>query len=564
MKFLCRVSREEFDTALHDGMFEYNRSRARKQLHLRTLPSGKSELAILEGHKGRLATSVFHATVRECNEGVELTATVAPYGRRSKLDTVLRYIARAVALLSTASLVYLLTLGVSLLYGAENLLIPLIMPLFIVTCTVGAHLMDVLFRKRRFARFFKAYLSAEELAEIPRHVSKKKRSPAFRARFRHLLIWRLFYYPVRWFLRIKVAYKPTRPISHKRKFIMISNHVTDYDMLFMAESIRQQMYFVMSEHALRGGFASKLLAWAFAPIGRSKGSNASSTVMEILRHARAGHNVGIFAEGFRTMSGENTSFSEATGAMVKKMGSDLITYRVRGGYYCNPNWSHHIRKGKVWGEIVGIYPAEEVATWTVEQINEVISRDIYENAHLTQQEYRIPYKTKKGLAEHLEFALLVCPHCHGMATMHSEGDRFWCDCGLSGTYNEYGDLVGEDLPYHSVTEWSAWQAKHIESLPDLPEEEILLSAPGQSLIEIDEVDHTDRMLQVGKFVQTAGGFSVGSVHFDYSDIAYFDIVRHGFLLFTTVDKHYYQIKSTVHFPGLLAKMLWQRYGKKHK
>ena len=100
--------------------------------------------------------------------------------------------------------------------------------------------------------------------------------------------------------------------------------------------------------------------------------------------------------------------------------------------------------------------------------------------------------------------------------------------------------------------------------PDLPEEEILLSAPGQSLIEIDEVDHTDRMLQVGKFVQTAGGFSVGSVHFDYSDIAYFDIVRHGFLLFTTVDKHYYQIKSTVHFPGLLAKMLWQRYGKKHK
>lgn len=566
MKFLCPLSPSEIVATLDDRIFEYNASRRKRHLRIKKLECTESVLRIREGKRGRLGVVAFDGTLKSTSEGTEISGSVVRIPKPKVKDRALDLLLKMAVIVPLLALAYGAFLGLSLLFGGENYIVPIIVPAFVFVLSFSSYLTDVFMQRRRVARFMIAYLGAVELQDAPRLVSKRKRRVGKWARIRHILIYHLFYTPVRVFLHFHIRFKGKKPIKPKNNFIMLANHVTDYDMLFMALAVKPQMYFVMSEHMLRKGFVSKLLAWAFDPIPRAKASNAGSTVMEILRHCRAGHNVAFFAEGFRTMSGYNQGFSPATGAMVKKAGCDLITYRIKGGYYANPNWGVGVRKGRVWGDIVRIYSAAELANMTAEEVNEAIARDTYEDAAVTQKEHRIPYKLKKGgLAEHLEHALLVCPACHRMASIRSRGDRFYCECGLEGTYNEYGDLVGDSLPFHTVSEWSRFQNEYIESLPDEGAEKVLLSAPNQRLTEIDDYHHADTVVvESGEFRQTSKGFYVDKVYFPYEKIAYLDIIRHGFLLFTTTDRHYYEIESKTHFSGMLAKMLYLRFGNKAK
>ena len=219
-----------------------------------------------------------------------------------------------------------------------------------------------------------------------------------------------------------------------------------------------------------------------------------------------------------------------------------------------------MRRGKVWGEFMGHYTAEELAKMTDEEVNALVARDIAEDAALTQEEFHLPYVSKKNdLAEHLEFALVVCPLCHAMGKMHSEGNRFWCDCGAEGVFTQYGELVSEKFPYKTIAEWSRFQSAFISELPVPDRNTVLLSAKGQILREIEDVHHTNKILcENALLTQTSEGISVGQYYFPYKDIAYFDIVRHGYLLFTTNDHRYYEVRGE-RFPGMLCKMLWQHF-----
>ena len=564
MKFLCPLSPKEIIDSIDDHIFEYNSSRRKRHLRIKKLECTESTLRICEGKKGRLGIVVFDATMQKTADGTIISGTVKRIPKPTMKVRFIDFALKAAFVLPLMVGIYGIFLGLSFLFGNGNFLTPLIVPAFLCLLSLGSYALDVSMLHRRAARFVIAYLSAKQLEDAPKLVRKKKRQTKKLVRLRHILVYRILRVPVRIFIRFFVNFKLPKPIKPKNNFIMLANHVTDFDMIFMGTAVKPQMYFVMSEHMLRKGIVSKLLAWGFDPIPRAKASNAGATVMDILRHCRAGHNVAFFAEGFRTLSGYNQGFSPATGAMVKKAGCDLITYRITGGYSTTPNWGKGIRKGKVWGEIVRIYSADELSKMSVDEVNEAIARDTYEDASATQSQYRIPYKLKKGkggLAEHLEYALLVCPKCHRLASIKSEGDRFWCDCGLEGTYNEYGDLVGEALPYHNVADWSRFQAEYIDALPKDGEEKLLLCAPNQSLIEIDDFNHEDKIVvEGGEFKQTSKGFSVGDVHFAYEDIVYFDIIRHGYILFTTTDKRYFEIESHTRFPGMLSKMLYQHFG----
>lgn len=568
MKFLCPLSPKQITETIDDHIFEYNISRRKRHLRIKKLECTESTLRIREGKRGRLGIVAFEGTMQETADGTIISGDVKRIPKPTVKDRLIDIALKAAFILPLMAAIYGFFVGLSFLFGNDSFLVPLIVPSFICLLSFGSYMLDVCMLRRRAARFMIAYLGAKQLEDAPKLVRKKKRQTKKLVRLRHILVYHILRVPVRIFIRFFMNFKLPKPIKPKNNFIMLANHVTDFDMIFMGTAVKPQMYFVMSEHMLRKGFVSKLLAWGFDPIPRAKASNAGATVMDILRHCRAGHNVAFFAEGFRTLSGYNQGFSPATGAMVKKAGCDLITYRIKGGYYSNPNWGKGIRKGKVWGEIVRIYSADELSKMSVDEVNEAIARDTYEDASVTQSQYRIPYKLKKGkgcLAEHLEYALLVCPKCHRLASIHSEGDRFWCDCGLEGTYNEYGDLVGEALPYHNVADWSRFQAEYIDALPLDDEEKPFLSAPNQSLIEIDDFNHEDKIVvKGGEFRQTSKGFSVGDVYFAYDDIVYFDIIRHGYVLFTTSDKRYFEIESHTRFPGMLSKMLYQHFSNKTK
>ena len=123
---------------------------------------------------------------------------------------------------------------------------------------------------------------------------------------RHRVVWRLFRPLVRLILFFRFNYR-CAPVSLKGPYIVVCNHVTDWDPLLVGGAFRHQMYFLASEHIMRLGFVSRLLDWLVHPIVRQKGGSAAGAVKEMLRALKSGCSVAFFPEGNRTWDGRATS-----------------------------------------------------------------------------------------------------------------------------------------------------------------------------------------------------------------------------------------------------------------
>lgn len=309
-------------------------------------------------------------------------------------------------------------------------------------------------------------------------------------RRRHVFIWKALRPLAAFWLRRKFNYSPV-PANAAGPYVVISNHVTDWDPLLIALCFREQMYFVASEHIFHWGLLTRLIVWLQAPISRLKGKAAPGTARETMRRIRAGHNVCVFAEADLTWDGRTGGITPSTGKLIRLCGATLVTFKFTGGYLSAPRWGGRgVRRGKMSGAVVGIYPGQALAGMSAEQINETIYRDLYEDASARQRETPVAFKGK-DTATHLETALCVCPGCGRVDTLRSEGDRFFCaECGFAARYTEQGFFEGENLPFDSVADWSDWQLTRLSEYargaadgPIFEDEDILLSEilPGRGL-----------------------------------------------------------------------------------
>ena len=281
---------------------------------------------------------------------------------------------------------------------------------------------------------------------------------------RHSVIWKLMRPLVRLILFIRFHYR-CASVAPKGPYIVVCNHVTDWDPLLVGAAFRNQMYFLASEHIMRLGFVSRLLDWLVHPIVRQKGGSAAGAVKEMLRVLKGGCNVALFPEGNRTWDGVTRDFPASTGKLVKTSGASLVTFRLRGGYLSSPRWSGNtVRRGRMLGELVKIYTPEELHGMTALQINAAIARDIYVDAFEDQRSRPVLYRGPH-LAEGLETLLFICPKCFSVGTLSSADDLFGCShCGFETRYALTGAFVGGDAPFPDVRSWNRWQTKQIEKL----------------------------------------------------------------------------------------------------
>lgn len=274
---------------------------------------------------------------------------------------------------------------------------------------------------------------------------------------RHAASWILLRPAVKLLLKLKFNY--SSPLyAPDGPYLVLCNHVTDWDPLLLGVSFKKQMYFVSSEHVLRKGFASKLINFFQPPIARQKGGSAVSTVKSVIRTLKDGHNVCIFPEGNRTWDGRTRDFPAATGKLAKSSGCSLVTFRITGGYFASPRWAGKAtRRGRTFGELVNVYTPEQLKTMSAEEVNRHIAEDIYEDAYARQREVQIPFKGRR-LAESLETLLFICPKCGELHSLKSSGSRFGCTkCGANVEYTPTGFFEGGSFPYDNVCDWSEWQ-----------------------------------------------------------------------------------------------------------
>lgn len=324
-------------------------------------------------------------------------------------------------------------------------------------------------------------------------------------------IWDFFRAITKGFLRWRFAYSYQEVDLGTGPCIVLANHTTDYDPLLIGAAFQKHLTFVASEHVFRKGIASRVLNGLFHPISRMKGTTDATAGMAILRALRNGKSICMFAEGNRSFNGVTGPVFPATGKLCRISGAELITYRIEGGYLTSPRWAKTLRRGKMTGHVVERYSAETLQSISAQEVNDRINRDLYEDAFSRQIPDPIPFSGRR-LAEGIERAFYLCPRCREIGGIRSKGNRFFCGCGMSAEYTEYGFLDGEGFPFRTVLEWDKWQTEQMQKLVlSIGENETAFEDPEVKLQKLSEAHTTEQVdhglasmgkerLQIGKTV----------------------------------------------------------------
>ncbi len=318
--------------------------------------------------------------------------------------------------------------------------------------------------------------------------------------------------------------------------LILSNHVTDFDPILVGLSFPEHMYYVAGENVLRMGFLSKVVTRYASVIQRIKGTTDAEAALQILRTLRKGRNVCMFAEGNRTFTGETLPIAPATAKLVKMSRSTLVTYRLTGGYLTTPRWSAHRRKGRMCGAPVGVYPPEEIKKMSEAEISALLARDLYENAYDTQAKAPVAFRGK-AFAETLETALYLCPKCRRIDTLHSRGNRFYCDCGLSATLDEFGFFQGDEPPFKTPLDWDKWQTGEMEKLSEALGDGPAFSDEDQTLNRKED-DHSLTPLVTGTMALYRDKLTVGDRVFPLHDLRGIGLIQRQGMVFSTADGDY--------------------------
>ncbi len=371
---------------------------------------------------------------------------------------------------------------------------------------------------------------------------------------KHQMIWSILRRLVYPYLKIKFGYTYEKAKDLPETYIVLSNHTTDFDPIFVAMSFPKFMHFVASEHVARWKFLSTLINFAFAPIWRYKGSVAASTVIDVFKKVKEKKNVALFAEGARTWDGVTGPILPSTGKMVKKARCGLVTYKIVGGYFASPRWSQsNTRKGYVHGAPVNIYTQEQLEEMTVDEINEAINRDLYEDAYERQMQEPKKY-TGKDLAKYMENLLFICPTCGKIDTIQTHGNTVKCtSCNLSFIYNEYGMLTGDT--FKTAKELADWQKSEVEkaALTDA-----VYTASSGRLITVKK--HEETLVAEGPVTLSRTSLVCGEMEIPLSEISDMSIHGRRGLVFTA-QKQYYELVPSTEANALKFLWLYEEYTK---
>ena len=119
----------------------------------------------------------------------------------------------------------------------------------------------------------------------------------------------MFYYIARVavYIVLMIFYKPRfeglENVPKDKGFILVSNHISNFDPIFVAVKVKPRCYFMAKEELFRNPFVSLIIRGLGAfPVSRGKGDTAA--VEKAVGYVKEGKVVAIFPEGHRSPDGK--------------------------------------------------------------------------------------------------------------------------------------------------------------------------------------------------------------------------------------------------------------------
>lgn len=248
-------------------------------------------------------------------------------------------------------------------------------------------------------------------------------------------------------------------------YLLLCNHNTDLDPILLSVSARRALSFVATENITRMGIIGKLAVGLFDPVLHRKGKSGKKTVLSILSRIGSGRSVAMFPEGNRSFNGLTCEVTKTNARLIQSSGASLVTYRFEGGYFTSPRWGKGLRKGRIKGKLSGVYSPEKLKSMSLDEIYELLVKDIHVDAYADQKADPVRYRGKNR-AEGMETAIFMCPKCRALGTLASSGNEVMCSCGYRAVYDEYGFLTAADGEKTTVTELDELQKKYLSVLSE--------------------------------------------------------------------------------------------------
>ena len=302
-------------------------------------------------------------------------------------------------------------------------------------------------------------------------------------RWFYQLVLLLLRKPIRYLFRLR----PVNALAVPRSGggILVANHVTLFDPIWIYDALRRPVYFVATEELFRGRFLGGLLRWLGA-FPKRKAASDLKTMKNMMQVLRRGGLLGLYPEGVRTWDGTNGPLIPTIAHLIRRMKVPVYTCRLEGGYLAWPRWASKWRRIPVRMVFNRLYGRADIPQ-SEQQILSDIAREI------EIRDYQLPIDDSRhhftGLAAGLSKVLYRCPNCHTVeglgAVRPLSTNQIECRSCFSTwrvdlrsrvtPVDEHGRDVGESL---TVAEWY----RRIRALPLIPIRSALARLdPGEKL-----------------------------------------------------------------------------------
>jgi 1-acyl-sn-glycerol-3-phosphate acyltransferase len=281
-------------------------------------------------------------------------------------------------------------------------------------------------------------------------------------------LWRYFFWGlsrifVKYYLcpKFHVTVRGGRIELSGRPFVMIANHGMFFDPWLVGHYSRHPVSIMMNDEGFRAGLFTK---WYLTQIGafpKKKGASDYSAVKTMMARMKQGYSVLIFPEGQASWDGETQPIFSGIEKIIKKMGTSLYIFHLKGNFLSKPWWSDYPRKGRI--EIsVRAFDKSAVQSLSEQELRNLIVSNLYQNEIKDRENQTVPF-TGDNCAPGLEWLVWICRHCEREDTLVTAGNTVSCTaCGSSWHIDALCRLSPSQKNISEIGDLHDWMSWHKE------------------------------------------------------------------------------------------------------
>ena len=248
----------------------------------------------------------------------------------------------------------------------------------------------------------------------------------------------------------------------KPPYMLLSNHMhfIDFELAAMGTWPHSVSNVVSID-----GYVVKffLLEWIGA-IATRKFTTDLHLVKSIRKVLQRGDILAMYPEARYSPCGTTAFLPDSLGKLVRMNKVPVVAVVHHGNHLYAPFWNfRHKRKVPLHTTMKLILTPEQIATMSVDEINETLRRELQYDDYRYQKENGIRI-TESYRAEGLHKVLYQCPHCLAESKMSSQGSELFCTaCGKRWNWDEDGNLraLEGETEFSHIPDWFEWERQQV-------------------------------------------------------------------------------------------------------